>query len=41
MSLFHTTNGYYGDGVELSELTLPAHWQGRCLKLDAGTAGKG
>lgn len=31
MSRFHTTHGYYVDGVQLSELTLPAGWQGRVL----------
>lgn len=33
MSTFHTTNGYYADGVELTELVLPVGWEGRRLRL--------
>ncbi|MEX1165057.1 MAG: hypothetical protein WEB03_15910 [Nitriliruptor sp.] len=33
MSLFHTANGYYADGVEMSDLVLPVGWEGRRLHL--------
>ena len=35
MSMFHTTNGYYADGVELTDLVLPVGWEGRRLHLAA------
>lgn len=33
MSMFHTTHGYYADGVELIDLVLPVGWEGRRLHL--------
>lgn len=33
MSTFHISNGYYADGVELTELVLPKGWEGRRLRM--------
>jgi hypothetical protein len=33
MSMFHTTNGYFADGVELTDLVLPVGGEGRRLHL--------
>lgn len=33
MSVFHTTHGYYAEGVEPGTAVLPAGWEGRVLTL--------
>jgi hypothetical protein len=35
MSLFHTTHGYYAEGVEWGTAVLPDGWEGRVLTLTA------
>jgi hypothetical protein len=35
MSLFHTTHGYYAEGVEWGTAALPDGWEGRVLTLTA------
>jgi hypothetical protein len=32
-SQFHTTHGYYADGVDDKTATLPAYWQDRVLRI--------
>lgn len=36
MSRFHHSFGYWADGLEASEFTLPDGWQGRLIAHDAG-----
>lgn len=33
LSLFHTHNGYYADGVDDTTATLPAGWQDRLIRI--------
>ena len=34
-SMFHLTNGYYGQGVSVSTATLPAGWRDRIVVLES------
>lgn len=34
LSPFHTTFGYYGDGVSLETARLPTHWQDRLVPVE-------
>ncbi|MEX1164322.1 MAG: DUF6036 family nucleotidyltransferase [Nitriliruptor sp.] len=38
MSLFHTTHGYYAEGVEAGTAVLPSGWEGRVLTLTVADA---
>ena len=38
MSLFHTTHGYYAEGVEAGTAILPDGWEGRVLTVAAPDA---
>jgi len=33
LSLFHTNNGYYADGVDDTTATLPVRWQDRLIRI--------